>query len=1169
MMPTSHNARMGLLCLAFLAQCDGAGGGSGAAPDVFADTEADAAPVNECPDDLRPWPGTQHCAPRVDECEAWELPVVGGGCLPIGPRGCPKTWAADATAACAPGDLVPCPEGFILTDDEAACVPRFDADCLEAEIPVLGGGCRKIGPQWAAPGEIFFDECGADELSLPGGGCVLAGPRACPELWEHGAGTGCAVGDVLPCPEGWVEGGGGLYCEPSYADCPAGSVPVLGGACAQMVSDEDCPDAPYPAPPDEAGDVFYVNATSGCVDDCGSLEAPFPSIQAAVDAAPTGGWVLVGPGSYAEGLSIDKPVHVVGLCAAEVTLTGKTLVLSSEGTKVLEAGISVVDSEKVHVSGLRLAPWAAGIAVVNASADLDHLEIDGVKGVGIYVDAASTVEIVDTWIHDVAFGSGLLGKGSGLIVHGGSDVMVQSSLIDTARWSGMAADGAGTQLMASDTVVRSTRSDFNGNGGYGLEMNAAAKATLQRVLLEHNRAASLIVRDTSRLTMEACAVRHTQPLESDEGIGGHGADVFGGSQILISRSVIEDSSGAGIQIYNPGTKAIVTASVIRDTAPTVSDAAGMGMGVFYGAEATVLGSAVEGNTRYGIFAGDEGTTLTVAGSTIRDNHAGGSSNYGHGISVFGGADASVIRSVFTRNTLVGLTVANPSSHLEVLESVVRDTEQDPFGSGGWAINSYDLAASTIIDCLIEGATGIGVVAYDSGTVVEVEGSVIRATRQLPGAAPAQGVLVSTGAAMTLDMCLVEGNMGANVLAFEPGSQMSVVDTIVRDSFAGVDGLGGWGLYVAKDANATVTGALFEGNQGLGIGIFGEGNQLVVADSVVRDTKPNPEGAEGRGIQIEGGINAQITSSVIAGNRGVGLTIMEPGAEVFVGDSVIRDTTADDLGSGGVGCQFGNGAQVEMSRSQVQGSHELGVLIDGPATEVHILGCVVEDTAANTDGIHGAGISAQNRATASVQGSLVRESADFGIGNPQGGVLDVRGTLVRNGTQGEGEDSRPGLVVDGGADCEVTFSLFERNVTAGLLLFGAGSSVVVSSCAILDTAGGTAELFQPDGSTVDVTFGDGIMAKNAEVAVTDTIIAGNGRSGVYFNKASGYITGSVIIGNSSFGLVMSESRGDLVFEKTGNYILGNALDMPAGRARDITDNPGAIPVPPAVELTDIY
>ena len=277
-----------------------------------------------CPDGLVLWEEYNVCAPRVDDCEnPWELPIIGGGCVAIGPRGCPKLWDPDADVDCDPGELMDydgsaCPEGFVLTEDEVACIPFFEENCGEMEIPVLGGGCKRVGPEWGVEGEPLFDYCEPGHLALPGGGCVMVGPRACPKLWDPDADVDCEVGDVLPCKDGWSESEDGMYCDPGYGECGPGERALVGGACERVIPlAEDCPPGPFPDVPEEAMDVVYVLVGSECADKCGSQKSPYASIQAAIDVAPDAGYVLVGEGSYAEGVAIGKPLHIVGLCPAK------------------------------------------------------------------------------------------------------------------------------------------------------------------------------------------------------------------------------------------------------------------------------------------------------------------------------------------------------------------------------------------------------------------------------------------------------------------------------------------------------------------------------------------------------------------------------------------------------------------------------------------------------------------------------------------------------------------------------------------------------------------------------------------------------------------------------------------------------------------------------------
>ncbi len=286
---------------------DGAGGD---AADVGPNAGSDVIDVIDCPDGLVYWEGYGLCAPPVPECDhPWEMPTVDGACVGVGPRACPKTWDPEADADCTPGEMLPCPEGFALTDGGIACVPRFDEDCGDDEIPVFGGGCASVGP------------------------------RGCSKLWDPDTEEECEPGALLPCPEGLAPSEDGLSCESDYGDCPKGQRPLPDGGCAPMAPEAACPVAAFPPVPQDAGPVVHVLAGSTCLQDCGSDDAPFPSISAALSAAPEGGYVVVGPGTYAEGIRIARSLHLLGACAAEVTITGTTLSVGETTSGVLEAGL--------------------------------------------------------------------------------------------------------------------------------------------------------------------------------------------------------------------------------------------------------------------------------------------------------------------------------------------------------------------------------------------------------------------------------------------------------------------------------------------------------------------------------------------------------------------------------------------------------------------------------------------------------------------------------------------------------------------------------------------------------------------------------------------------------------------------------------------------------------
>jgi len=101
------------------------------------------------------------------------------------------------------------------------------------------------------------------------------------------------------------------------------------------------------------------------------------------------------------------------------------------------------------------------------------------------------------------------------------------------------------------------------------------------------------------------------------------------------------------------------------------------------------------------------------------------------------------------------------------------------------------------------------------------------------------------------------------------------------------------------------------------------------------------------------------------------------------------------------------------------------------------------------------------------------------------------------------------------------------------------------------------------------FGDGLFAGNGSIAqVESTIVTDSARTGAYYYEASGTMSGSVIKGNGSYGLAMGSCEANVTYKDNGNYIFGNALDMPAGEAAQVTTNPKGLPLPPTPEVSAV-
>jgi hypothetical protein len=118
--------------------------------DPESDADCQCGDVLPCPPGFAETEDGVACEPIFDECGDNEIPLLGGGCTIVGPRMCPKCYDPDSQEDCECGDILPCPDGLSETEDGTACEPIFD-ECGDSEVPILGGGCKPVGAALPCP----------------------------------------------------------------------------------------------------------------------------------------------------------------------------------------------------------------------------------------------------------------------------------------------------------------------------------------------------------------------------------------------------------------------------------------------------------------------------------------------------------------------------------------------------------------------------------------------------------------------------------------------------------------------------------------------------------------------------------------------------------------------------------------------------------------------------------------------------------------------------------------------------------------------------------------------------------------------------------------------------------------------------------------------------------
>jgi hypothetical protein len=218
---------------------------------------------------------------------------------------------------------------------------------------------------------------------------------------------------------------------------------------------------------------FKMSLAAVTVGTCRPDKHAYPTISAAIKAAPAGGVVDVCPGTYAEQLEIDKPLTIRGVKGTP------TIVAPSTGLNELPAGSGffpqVVADNAREVRLLNLAIDGSD-ALFNIGGVVLGLEAYCPEGVitnftGVYF--VNTSGILENMNVSNQFGESFPGGfgfpqlipncGNGIVFHGSAQGVVRNSTVSNVGFYGIFADG---ELMAEHNVVS------GGNGPFGIGIAA-------------------------------------------------------------------------------------------------------------------------------------------------------------------------------------------------------------------------------------------------------------------------------------------------------------------------------------------------------------------------------------------------------------------------------------------------------------------------------------------------------------------------------------------------------------------------------------------------------------------------------------------------------------------------------------------------------------------------
>lgn len=421
-----------------------------------------------------------------------------------------------------------------------------------------------------------------------------------------------------------------------------------------------------------------------------------------------------------------------------------------------------------------------------------------------------------------------------------------------------------------------------------------------------------------------------------------------------------------------------------------------------------------------------------------------------------------------------------------------------------------------------------------------------------------GVLLQRGARAEMRRVKVKGARTAGLILY--GGLLQAEDTVVSDTDPSADGAYGRGVDLgcdhhggggcaALDATALVVERSHE------VGIFLSGGSLSLVGSLVADTRPNAiHGQAGLGIHAQCDTTSadcpQVTvlGSVVSGNRGAG--ILGVGADLLVADTVVRDTLPHQgdqrLGMGLVAqCDpnLVHCAPLSLTCSVIARNHQAGLALMGVQAQVEAV--LVMDTEAQASSQQaGDGVLAQCEPVSGSCSDATLENVAL-LRNTLSGLF-VHGARVRL----EGSlvaENRPvpadltgGYAVYGQcdnttgscADIAVEASLLQDHRSVGITLFG--GQVLMYRSAVLGVLPQLAE----GGSRGFGLYADGRYAE-VTMDVEACEIGEAVQAGAFLLRAAGSMTRSWVHGGE-YSVILDDSHG---FILDGNLLAGSERSEP--------------------------
>jgi hypothetical protein len=411
----------------------------------------------------------------------------------------------------------------------------------------------------------------------------------------------------------------------------------------------------------------------------GSEARPFPTLHAALEAAPAGALLRVAEGVWRERLSIRKPVVLIGRGA------GRTRIVPAEGGR---PAIEVRGADRVELRGLSIEGSAVAIWFEGGTGHrLENVELRGSTKAGL-VGRGAEIAWAGGEVNDVGGGK----EGRGIDLDGGSIEARRLALRQAGRRAVVLHKARGlledlsvrgstlSAVQATDGAdARVVNGDFEGMGGAALYAGGA-RLSIQGARVRNDefgvigfRNAEISVLDAEltdyRVAGVAMVNSHGTVQRTTIGRGGTEAGISitksdGKVPILLVDNRIHDPGTMGVHI----TESAVTARGNTITGARLDREKDMG-DAFYALDSDLI---LESN----VLRGNAGSGVATLRSKVKLSGNGFIGNGRAGVLLLDRSRGMATRNLFERNARAGLELGEQSRARLVQNHFAGNTRLD-------------------------------------------------------------------------------------------------------------------------------------------------------------------------------------------------------------------------------------------------------------------------------------------------------------------------------------------------------------------------------------------------------------------------------------------------------------------------------------------------------------